>query len=287
MPEHPAPEIRQISGRIFRGGDALELAKKYERILIERAGLIEQQGALAAYVDKKRDRRRTPAEIGIECAIRPHRNGNGVHFQVEGSAHSINGSLTGRFNASNYEEARDCLFAMIEATGKWIDPAWFQKLLRDPADGNERRRTRQLKKAAEEKPIIRPDLAADRRGPAWRGLCRALRDLCRQRGSEIPACVVTEREVIFHLPEGRGEVRLSVAERGLLKVTPLSQEIIRMVRIRTGGCAFEFHQALHSPYRMALEITHEIRGLMEGMQSRSAAEVQAPSGAQYGPTPAA
>jgi hypothetical protein len=66
LPQPPSPEIREkIPARIIVSGEAIALAKKYERVLVERAGLIEKENALAAYVDKRRDKRHSPAEIGI------------------------------------------------------------------------------------------------------------------------------------------------------------------------------------------------------------------------------
>jgi hypothetical protein len=270
---------KKIPNRLFRSGDAVVIAKKHERILVERAGLIEEENALAAYVDKKRDKRRIPAEVGIECVIRTHRNSNGIHFLVDGKAESAKGRLRGCFDTSDYEEARDYLFAFIEAAGKWIDPAWFHSLLHEPMRKNKKKTSMQGKVKVKDNATGRPAAAEHRRGPAWRGLCNALRDLCRQPGEETPACTITEKEIIVQFLEDYGEVRLFLEERGLLKVTPVSQEIIRMVRIRTGRCVFEYQQQLYLPYRLALEIIHELRVLQGTYEISGAANRSASSAA--------
>ncbi|MBT9333114.1 hypothetical protein [Paracidobacterium acidisoli] len=261
LPQPPSVEIREkISGRIFRDGDAFALAKKHERVLVERAGLARQEDALAAYVDKKRDKRRSPAEVGIECTIRPHQKSSGIYFLVAGRAESRRGTLSGQIDASDYKEARDCLFAMIEAAGKWIDPQWFDRLLHGPSPKNgSKSGKKNSREEAEAKQMVRQDADRDRRGPAWRGLCKVLRDMCRQKRAANPVCVIAESEIILRLPERREEMRLILEDQGLLKATPISREIIRMVRTRSNGCAFAFHEGLYSPTRMAIELMHELR----------------------------
>jgi hypothetical protein len=241
------------------------------RILVEHAGLSRHEEALAAYVDRRRWRQPQPFNAGIECVIRAQRTAKGLAFLVQGKAERGEKIAEGKFQFSDYEEAIDCLFAFIEAAGKWIEPRWFNRLLRNSSQKRKSVKPAPNNHWAGKTPKVREYVVGDKSLPLWKAFTRTLREMSRQQDNGNLVCIHDEEKITLRLPQNNVKMQFLLVKDGVMMSTDCGRERIGIVKTRSRGYAFELCGTLYSATRLAIEVLHEARALTERPQRTSTA----------------
>lgn len=109
----------------------------------------------------------------------------------------------------------------------------------------------------ESKKKVKRQLAPAKLHVAWEKVRRVVRDMCRQRGSACQLCQLYGGGIEFQLTAEYERIALDHQDNRILARIGKRQWTIPIVRIKSGGSAYEFRRQRFTATRLIVELLHQ------------------------------